>query len=190
MPLAQSDGYWPVPADLAIRTAVDPASIVKPVRDAVGSVDRLQPISDIRTMDAVVDEALARQDQQTTLLSAFALLALALAATGIYGVITYAVSLRKKEIGVRMALGATPRAILRLVLTRGLGIVGLGVAAGVALALIGTRLLRSLLEGVEPQDPVTLAGAALALLLVALVACAVPARSASRVDPMVVLREE
>ena len=190
MPLAQSDGYWPVPADLAIRTAVDPASIVKPVRDAVGSVDRLQPISDIRTMDAVVDEALARQDQQTTLLSAFALLALALAATGIYGVITYAVSLRKKEIGVRMALGATPGAILRLVLTRGLGIVGLGVAAGVALALIGTRLLRSLLEGVEPQDPVTLAGAALALLLVALVACAVPARSASRVDPMVVLREE
>jgi ABC-type antimicrobial peptide transport system permease subunit len=190
MPLAQSDGYWPVPADLAIRTAVDPASIAKPVRDAVGSVDRLQPISDIRTMDAVVDEALARQDQQTTLLSAFALLALALAATGIYGVITYAVSLRKKEIGVRMALGATPGAILRLVLTRGLGIVGLGVAAGIALALIGTRLLRSLLDGVEPQDPLTLAGAALALLLVALVACAVPARSASRVDPMVVLREE
>ena len=89
-----------------------------------------------------------------------------------------------------MALGASPAVVLRMVLTRGLGIVGLGVAAGIVLALVSARLLRSLLQGVEPQDPVTLAGSALALLLVALVACVVPARSASRVDPMVVLREE
>lgn len=190
MPVAQSEGYWQVPSDLAVRTSGDPGSLTAAIRAAIWSVDRSQSISDVRTMSSVLDEVLEKEEQQTTLLSAFAVLALVLAATGIYGVISYAVSLRRREIGVRMALGASPLAVLRMVLRRGLGLIGIGLVAGVGLSWIGSRLMESLVHGVEPQDPATITAAALALAIVALLACVLPARSAARVDPMVVLREE
>ena len=149
MPVRQSERYWPVPADLAIRTAVDPSSITSAVRAALASVDRDQPLSDIRSMGEVVDLELSDQKQQMWLLSAFAGLALTLAATGIYGVISYLVSQRRREIGVRMALGATPGAILRMVFQRGAGLLIAGVLAGVVLALAASRLIASMLFGVR-----------------------------------------
>ncbi len=190
MPLAQSDGYWPVPADLVIRTVGDPVTLARAVREAVWSVDRLQPISDIRTMTDVVDEALQRESQQATLLGGLACLALVLAATGIYGVISYAVSLQRREIGVRMALGATPANVVGMVLRKGLVLIGAGIVAGVAISMMGSRLLATMLHGVTPQDPGTLLTAVGALALVALAACAAPARSAAVLDPMAVLRED
>jgi putative ABC transport system permease protein len=190
MPLAQSNGYWPVPSDLAIRTAGDPEALVNAVRQTIWSVDRTQPISEIRTMTEVIDEELAKEEQQTTLLSAFAILALVLAATGIYGVISYAVSLQRREIGVRMALGASAGSVLGMVLGRGIRLVGIGVAIGIAMSFAGARAIQSMLHGVQAQDPGTLTIAALALALIAMLACVVPARSASLVNPMVVLREE
>ncbi len=190
MPLAQSEGYWPVPSDIAVRTDGDPATLIRPVQEAIWAVDRSQPVSDVRTMTQVVDEELRRESQQTGLLATFAGLALVLAATGIYGVISYAVSMQRREIGVRMALGATPVEVLRMVMRRGLGLIGVGVVVGILFSLLGAKLLQSMLHGVRPNDPVTLAGAAALLALIALAACAAPARSASLVDPMVVLREE
>ncbi|MDZ4798091.1 MAG: ADOP family duplicated permease [Bryobacteraceae bacterium] len=190
MPLAQSEGFWPVPGDIAVRTAGDPSTLVRAIQEAIWAVDRSQPISDVKTMTAVDDDQLQREEQQTGLFTAFAAVALVLAATGIYGVISYSVSLQRREIGVRMALGATPVEVLKMVLRRGLGLVGAGVVVGVVLALAGARLLQSMLQGVQPNDPLTLAGAAALLAVTAMAACAAPARSASRVDPMVVLREE
>jgi putative ABC transport system permease protein len=190
MPLAQSEGYWPVPVALAVRTTVEPASIAGAVRQAVWSVDRDQPLTQMRTMEQVVDEQLSREQQQSTLLGAFAALALVLAATGIYGVISYTVSQRRREIGVRMALGASPGEILRTVFARGLGLIGLGIVLGVGLSLAASRLLSTMLFGVQANDPWTLAIAAAVLGAIALAACAAPASSAARVNPSVVLREE
>ena len=181
---------WPVPGDLAVRTAVEPASIAGAVRQAVWSVDRDQPISEMRTMQEVVDEVLAREQQQTGLLIAFACLALVLAATGVYGVVAYAVSQRRREFGIRMAVGARPLDVLALVIRQNLGMVVGGVAAGVALSLSGARLLRSILHGVQPNDTATLLTAAGALGTIALAACVTAARSAARVDPAITLREE
>ena len=190
MPLAQSEGYWPEPADLAIRTAVDPLTIVPAARRAIGDVDKDQPLSLIRTMDDVVAEVLAADRQQMWLLVAFAGLALVLAATGMYGVISYLVSHRRREIGVRMALGATPAGVLRAIMGRGLALVGGGTALGLVLALIGAQWLQSLLFGVQPQDSVTIGIAAALLAAIGIAACIAPARSAARTDPAIVLREE
>lgn len=190
MPLAQSEGYWPVPADLAIRTAVEPASVAGAVRQAVWSVDRDQPISELRTMQEVVDEVLGREEQQTTLLVAFACLALLLAATGVYGVVAYAVSQRRREFGIRLAIGARPLDVLAMVIRQNLGMVFGGVVLGIALSLSGARLLQSILHGVQPNDMATLLIASGALGAVALSACLIAARSAARVDPAVTLREE
>jgi putative ABC transport system permease protein len=190
MPLSQSASYWPVPDDLAVRAAVEPASLVSAIRSAIASVDRDQPISDVRTMDQAVDEQLMREQQQMWLLAVFGLLALVLAATGIYGVITYAVSQQRREIGVRMALGAQPSGILAMVLRRGSVMVVAGVVVGVGLSVAGSRLISTMLFGVRPSDPLTLGAAAAILAAVALAACTVPAVAASRVDPATVLREE
>ncbi|HWR54228.1 MAG TPA: ABC transporter permease [Bryobacteraceae bacterium] len=190
MPLAQSEGYWPEPADLAIRTAVDPVTIVPAVRRAIGEVDKDQPLSLIRTMDDVVAEVLAADRQQMWLLVAFAALALVLAATGMYGVISYLVSHRRREIGVRIALGATPAGVLRTIMGRGLALVGGGTVLGLVLAIIGAQWLQSLLFGVQPQDKATIAIAAALLAAIGIAACIAPARSAARTDPAIVLREE
>jgi putative ABC transport system permease protein len=141
-------------------------------------------------MQEVVDEVLSREHQQSELLSAFAILALILAATGLYGVIAYAVSQRRREFGVRIALGAGTADVLRLVFGRGLALVAAGIIAGILLSLTGATLLRTMLHGVAAHDPGTLLTSAALLGTVALAACIVPAVAAARVQPATVLRDE
>jgi putative ABC transport system permease protein len=172
------------------RTSVPPLSIVPAVTGAVHQVDPDQPLADVMTMDQVLDNSLARRRFSMLLLAAFAGLALILAAIGIYGVIAYSVSRRTHEIGVRMALGAERYDVLKLVIRQGLKLALLGVVVGVAGALALTRFLASLLYGVKPTDPVTFTAVSLILIAVALAACYIPARRASKVDPMVALRYE
>jgi len=153
-------------------------------------VDKDQPISRLRTMEEVSDRQLAARSQQATLLGAFAGLALLLAAIGIYGVLSYAVAQRRKEIGVRMSLGARPSDVLAMVLGRGLALAGVGLAIGVAASLALGGLVKKMLFGVAPRDPVTLVSVSVVLLAVAAFACAIPARRAARVDPAIALRAE
>jgi ABC-type antimicrobial peptide transport system permease subunit len=141
-------------------------------------------------MDDIVDLEVADHRQQTTLLGSFAVLALVLASLGIYGVLSFAVVQRTREIGVRMALGAGTGDVTRMVVGQGLGLAALGMAIGAGAALALTRSMAKLLVGVQPADPAIYAGVALLLMTVALLACYVPAARASRVDPMVALRDE
>jgi putative ABC transport system permease protein len=181
------DDQWFAPRDLVIRTAVDPLSIVAAARREIHQVDPDQPISNIRTMDEVLGEETASRRLGMTLLTIFAALALLLATLGIYGVLAYFVVQHTQEIGVRVALGAQRRDILRLVLKKGmlLALLGVGIGLGAAFAL--TRLMASLLYGVGTADPLTYAAIALLLTVVAFGACYLPARRATRVDPMVAL---
>jgi ABC-type antimicrobial peptide transport system permease subunit len=153
-------------------------------------MSREQVIFATQTMDELISDSLARQRFSMILLGAFASLALLLASLGIYGVISYVVGQRTQEIGIRMALGARRIHVLRMVLGQGTRLIGLGIAAGLAAALALTRLMTSLLFGVSPSDPLTFFCVAVLLMLVALLACAVPARRATRVDPMLALRYE
>jgi putative ABC transport system permease protein len=177
-------------AGLVVRTASDPVTMISAVREAMRSVDPEQGVMETSTMEQRVTDAVARPRLQTILLGAFGVLALILACIGIYGVLAYAVSQRMREMGVRLALGAAPGRILREILTGGLrpAIAGLFIGLGAALAL--TRYLETLLYSVRPTDPTVFAGAIVTLLLVAIVACYIPARRAARVDPMIVLRDE
>jgi ABC-type antimicrobial peptide transport system permease subunit len=169
---------------------MDPLAIAQSARAAIWAVDRDQPISDVRTMDDIVDLEVADHRQQTTLLGSFALLALVLASLGIYGVLSYTVAQRTREIGVRMALGAGTADVTRMVVGQGLGLATLGMGIGAVAAFALTRSMTQLLVGVQPADPAIYAGVALLLMTVALLACYIPAARASRVDPMVALREE
>jgi putative ABC transport system permease protein len=178
------------PRDLVIRTSVDPVSLAAAARNEIHQVDPDQPISDIRTMNDVVGEEAASQRLGMTLLSVFAALALVLAALGIYGVLAYFVVQHTQEIGVRMALGAQRSNILRLVLKKGMTLTLLGIGIGLAVAFALTRLMASLIYGVSATDSLTYAGVALLLTLVAFMACWIPARRATRVDPMVALSYE
>jgi ABC-type antimicrobial peptide transport system permease subunit len=175
---------------IVVRTAVEPASIVSAVRHAIWSLDKNQPLARIQTMDQIVDRQLSTPSQSTALLGAFALLALLLASLGIYGVLSYAVTQRTNEIGVRMALGATSSEILFSFGKRGMALTLAGLAIGLALAAIAARSMTSLLYGFRPDYLPTAAAVSLILLAVAAVACLVPARRASRVDPVVALRNE
>jgi putative ABC transport system permease protein len=176
--------------NLVIRTQGDPTSITAAVRKEVHALDPDQPVADVRTMEQWVDTAVAAPRYRTLLLGLFALLALVLASTGIYGVMSYSVAQRTHEIGVRMALGAQQLDVLKLVVRQGMGLVLIGVALGLLGAIALTRLMSSLLFGVGAKDPLTLAVVASLLSLVAFVACYVPARRATRVDPLVALRYE
>jgi len=175
---------------IVVRTAGEPASIVTSVRQAIWSVDRNQPIARIQTMEAIVERQLSTPSQSTALLSAFALLALVLAALGIYGVLSYAVAQRTNEIGVRMALGATSSQIMRSFGGRGLGVTLTGLAIGVVLAAIASRLMSTVLYGFRPDYVTTVAVVSVILVGVAALACVVPARRAARIDPMIALRQE
>jgi putative ABC transport system permease protein len=175
---------------LAIRTTSDPMAMIGMVRGAVQSLDRDQPVYRVRTMAELVSGALAPARFTLLLLAIFAGVAALLAAVGIYGVMSHAVTQRTHEIGVRMALGAQGNDVLRLVIGQGLKLTLPGVAIGVASALLLTRLMESLLYGVTATDPATYGVIALLLTLVSLVACYVPARRAMKVDPMIALRYE
>jgi len=175
---------------LVARTGIDPRRLERAVRDAFLRVDKTQPVFHVQPMVTYVAASLAERTFTLALLGLFGGLALALAAVGIYGVVSYAVTLRTREVGIRMALGAERRDVLAMVLRQGLGLIGLGLAAGFAASLALTRFLASLLFEVRPTDIATSAAVALVLAAVALAASYLPAWRASKVDPMIALRYE
>ena len=173
-----------------IRTASDPLSLAQAMRKAVWEIDHDQPVIQVRTMDNVVAESIWRPRLSATLLTILALIALALSTAGVYGVLSYSVTRRTHEIGVRVALGAHPHDVLLAVLGRSMLFAAIGLAAGTLGSLALTHVLRSVLFGIKPTDPVSFAGAVLVLAAVALAASYIPAQRAMRVDPMVALRHE
>jgi predicted permease len=175
---------------VAVRTAGDPARFVTRLRDAVHSADPELPISNVRTMDELIEQSVGQRRLSMMLLSLFSGIALVLASIGIYGVMSYSVTQRSRELGVRIALGAGRADVLRLVLRQGMSLALLGIAIGVGAALLLTRVIESQLYGVRASDPVTFVAVALLLGLTALAANLVPAVRAMRVDPAVVLRDE
>jgi len=181
---------WFAPRDLVVRTTKDPMDLVGDIKQVVHSIDPEQPVSNIRTLDEVLDEDVASRRVGTTLLTAFAGFALVLAVVGIYGVIAYFVAQHVPEMGVRIALGAQRHDILRLVVWKGLTLALMGVLLGVVLSVVVTRLMASLLYGVGATDVATFAGGSVLLLLLAFVASYLPARRATSVDPIVALRAE
>jgi putative ABC transport system permease protein len=185
----QDPVFWPY-RTLIVRSAGDPLKLVGLVEQAVWSANRDQPVSNIRTMEQVLADSVAQPRIFTLLLGVFAALALALASVGIYGVVSYSVSQRTHEVGVRLALGAEQFDVLRLVVGQGMLLTGIGLGIGLAGAMALTRFLSSFLYGVRPTDPITFAVVALALAGVALLATYIPARRAMKVDPVVALHYE
>ena len=175
---------------LVVRANGDPAALAPTVKQVVWSFDRNLPISEVVTMDGVVAEATAEPRFEMLLLAVFAAIALVLAAVGIYGVMSYSVSRRTHEIGIRISLGAGRADVLGMVVRQGMVQALAGTAAGIAGALLLSRLMAGMLYGVRPTDPVTFAGVGMVLGLAALAATCVPARKATRIDPMVALRHE
>jgi putative ABC transport system permease protein len=175
---------------LAVRTDRDPLSAVAATREAVWAIDRDLPVSQVKTMAQVMSESVAEPRTYTLLLGLFGGVAMVLAAIGIYGVIAYAVTQRTREIGIRMALGAQTRDVMKLIVKEGMTLALVGVAIGLAASFALTRVMASLLFGVSATDPLTFTVIALVLALVGLLACYLPARRATKVDPMVALRYE
>jgi len=182
--------FSPREMTLAVRTSLDPVSVTSAIRDQVFAMDKDVPLYDIATMDQLISTSVAQPRLNLSMLTAFAVLALVLAGVGVYGVMAYAVTQRTQEFGVRMALGAKPRDVLKQVFVEGGRLAFLGLVLGLVAALALTRLMASLLFGVKPTDPLTLAAAACILSIIALAACYIPARRATRVDPMIALRYE
>jgi putative ABC transport system permease protein len=178
------------PVNLVVRARVEPRGLAQAVTREIHALEREIPISDVRTMDEYVSASVAAPRFNTILLGAFAGLALLLAAVGIFGVISYSVAQRTRELGIRRALGASTGSVMRLVVWRGMGLAGAGILAGGGAALALTRTLRKLLYDTAPTDAATFAGVALVLAAVALLACYLPARRAARVEPTQALRME
>lgn len=187
---APATWMWAIPENLVIRTKNNPADVAEAARRIIATVDPAQPISSVRTMDDLIDLDVADRHQQMLLLGGFAALALILASVGLYGVLSYAVTQRSRELGLRIALGASTGSVMRMVVGRGLALTAIGLTLGLGLAWMSARTLQSLLYGVTAADPATFAGVVGLLGTIALAACYLPARRASRVDPMVVLRDE
>ena len=175
---------------LIVRSKVDAAALTAAVRREVLALDRNVPLTAIQTMKERVAEVTSRTRFIAVLLGLFAALALTLSGVGIYGVMTYNVSMRTREIGIRLALGAEASHVLKLVAAQGMKPVLIGIAFGVGAAYALMRLMKTLLYGVSATDPLTFVGIAALLASVALLACYIPARRATKVDPMVALRDE
>jgi len=193
---AEPSVYWPYPElvmsgmTILVRTSNDPLAVFSGIQTELQQLDREQPMASIATMDQFLADSLSRAHFTMLLLGIFASFALILAAVGIYGLIAYSITQRTQELGIRIALGAQRRDVLRLVLRQGTRLTLFGLALGVAAALGITRLMTSLLFGTSPTDPLTFAGVAVLLVFVALLACFIPARRATRIDPLVALRYE
>jgi putative ABC transport system permease protein len=175
---------------LAVRTHGDRGAVYGAARSLVARIDPELPLHDMRPMEQVVTETMASRRLTLWLVGAFAALALVLASVGIYGVMSYAVTERVHEIGVRMALGAQRRDVLRLVVVHGMRLAAIGLLLGSVAAFFAARAMATLLFGIRPGDPLTYVGIAAVLALAALAACYIPARRATAVDPMVALRYE
>jgi putative ABC transport system permease protein len=173
---------------LVVRTAGEPTALAGSVREAIRAVDKATPIYNLKTMNDVISNSAAPRRVPMLLLSAFAGVAMLLAMLGIYGVTSYYVTQRTHEIGVRMALGAQIADVIRLVLSRAMVLAAIGIGIGVGGAIALTRYMTTLLFGVKPIDVVTFAGVAFVLTLVVLVACLVPARRATKIDPLEALK--
>jgi putative ABC transport system permease protein len=186
-PFAQ-EPWWSMA--LVVRTASDPVQFTQAIRNEVRSLDAEQPVYNIKTMEQIVDESISAKRLAMLMLGFFAFGALLLAAIGIYAVMSYAVTSRSHEIGIRMALGAQPRDILRLIIQQGLVLTLIGVGLGLLGAFALTRAMTEILYGVNATDPLTFGGISLLLSIVAFAACYIPARRATRVDPMIALRYE
>ncbi|HKG90541.1 MAG TPA: ABC transporter permease [Gemmatimonadaceae bacterium] len=176
--------------NIIIRSTAEPTAVIAAARTQLRAIDAELPMYNVRTLEEVVSSSVAQPRFYTLLLGAFAGIALVLAAVGIYGVISYAVSLRTREIGIRVALGATREQVIRLILGQGMALTAGGVIVGAACALWATRAIAGMLFGIQPTDPLTFAGVAAVLLGSAALACIVPARRAARVDPVVAMRVE
>jgi putative ABC transport system permease protein len=193
---AEPTVYWPYPElimsgmTILVRTSNDPLAVVSGIHTELQQLDREQPMASIATMDQLLADSLSRARFTMLLLGIFAAVALVLASVGIYGLIAYSVTQRTQELGIRLALGAQRRDVFRLVLGQGTRLTLLGLVLGIAAALGITRLMASLLFGISATDPLTFAGVAGLLAFVALLACFLPARRATRVDPIVALRYE
>jgi putative ABC transport system permease protein len=173
---------------IVVRTDPPPTSILPAVREKLHELDAALPMSSVRTMDEWVSNNAAQPRLNAILLAVFAVVAILIAAIGIYGVLAYSVNQRTREIGLRMALGAPRGQVLRLIVREGMIVGALGIGAGLAGAMALSRVLASLVFDVQVRDPLTYTAVALALALVALAACVIPARKASRVDPLIALR--
>jgi len=192
-PVAQwavSTGFPQRSMALVVRTSRDPRALIRPVRDAIRGIDPRLPVSSIQPMNDVLARAVAQPRFTMVLLLAFGALALALAVTGIFGVVSYAVTSRTRELGIRMALGAAPRSVLWLSVRQGLSHAVAGVAAGAAAGLLATRFMRQLVYGIGTADPLTFAAVSALGLAVVTLACLLPARRAARTDPLETLRTD
>jgi predicted permease len=190
VPYSQILDTWALPEYLLVRTTGDPVASAGAIRKIVARADSEQPVTALRTMEDIIDLDIADRRQQLTLLGAFAGLALVLATLGLYGLLSYGVAQRRREIGLRIALGASRRSVVGLVMTHGLALTVVGLAIGLTMATALTQTLNALLYGIGATDPSTFGGVVILLVVVSLGACTVPALRAAHMDPMQVLREE
>jgi hypothetical protein len=190
LPYAQRDVDWQSFGTLVLRTRVPPSTLIRGLREAVWRVDPRLPLAAVAPLQETVSRSIARERFSTAALGAFAIAALLIAMQGIYAVLAYAVVLRRREIGIRVALGADRGRVIRMLLRRGLAAAGIGLLVGLAGALAGSRVMRTLLFETPPTDVLTFAAAATLLLGASALASWLPARRATRVDPVEALRSE